>query len=87
MGIHRTNLDVAQVHIGNVLVSTRYFMADRYTPGGDAAYWETAVIPQEGDELVAYGDLWTRYATREAAVAGHAQVVAAVTALQSQVAS
>lgn len=84
MGILLTALDVAQEHVGDVLVSTRYFMADRYTPGGDAAYWETAVIPQEGDALVVFEDLWTRYPTREAAVAGHARAIAAVKTRQAE---
>lgn len=83
MGIHLTKMDVAQNHVGDVLVSTMHFMADRYTPGGDAAYWETAVIPQKGDALVVYEDLWTRYPTREAAVAGHARAIAAVKTRQA----
>lgn len=72
-------LDVMRDRVGAVRVSTRRFMADRYTPGGAPAYWETAVIAGAYD-YETFGDLWDRYPSRDAAVAGHARAVAAVRA-------
>ena len=73
MGILLTKMDVAQDHVGDVLVSTLCFgLGAAY---GEPVYWETAVVSGGED---AHPDLWDRYESREAAVAGHARVLAAV---------
>jgi hypothetical protein len=82
-----TTADVGQDHVGDVVVSTLYFgLGAMYR---QPVYWETSVVSADptAADRDPHPDLGTRYATREAAVAGHAEVVAAVTALQSQAAS
>lgn len=79
MPIRLTDIDVAQDHVGNLLVSTLHFGAG--AAYGHPVYWETAVVADLG-EAEAYPDLWTRYESREAAVEGHARVLAAVRTLE-----
>lgn len=68
-----TTTDVGQDHVGGTLVSTLYFGAG--AAYGDPVYWETGVFDGHRD---VHPDLWDRYKTRDAAVAGHARAIAAV---------
>lgn len=66
---HNQDRVVARTEVGQTVVST-VFLAVDHQHGGPPLLWETAVFTDEAVEVP------RRYPTREAALAGHDQLVA-----------